>query len=137
MGAADAPGSMFEEWHATAAGGTERRVTVPGRPEALAGAETVTYATSFEDPREADDDVAVLSLRGLYAGAEVSLTGDRLAVLDRERLRGRRDHHGFARLRLDTVLQRGPYGICEPLDAESVAIADLESPVPMRREIER
>jgi hypothetical protein len=70
---------MFEEWHATAAGGTERRVTVPGRPDSLAGAETVTYATSFEDPRGADDDVAVLSLRGLYAGAEVSLTGDRLA----------------------------------------------------------
>lgn len=72
---------MFQEWRATAVGeggSAEREVSVPGKPEAFAGEEGVTYVTNFDDPREPSDDVAVLSLRGLYAHAEVDVTGERL-----------------------------------------------------------
>jgi len=70
---------MFEEWHARPIpGGPERAVTVPGKPAALAGADGVTYRTSFTDPREPDEDVAVVVLCGLYAGAEIEVSADRL-----------------------------------------------------------
>lgn len=70
---------MFEEWRATAVGGSdERSVTVPGKPEAFADADGVTYVTTFEDPRDESDDAAVVELRGLYAHAEVDVTGERL-----------------------------------------------------------
>ena len=81
MGAACASDYMFKEWRATAVGEgetAEREVTVPGKPGEFADADGVTYVTAFDDPREASDDVAVLSLRGLYAHAEVDVTGERL-----------------------------------------------------------
>ncbi|MEF8870405.1 MAG: hydrolase [Haloarculaceae archaeon] len=70
---------MFEEWRATAVGGSdERSVSVPGKPAAFAGADGVTYVTRFDDPRGPSDDAAVVELRGLYAHAEVDVTGERL-----------------------------------------------------------
>jgi len=71
---------MFDEWRAAAADGgpADEPVTVPGRPEALAGAEGVTYETTFPDPRDPGDDVAVVALRGLYASAEIDVSCDRL-----------------------------------------------------------
>jgi hypothetical protein len=70
---------MFDEWRATTPGegSTEQSVTVPGRPESFAGAEAVEYTTSFPDPRDSDDEIAVLELRGLYGHAEVELSADR------------------------------------------------------------
>ena len=79
MGSGDAPLCMFEEWRATAVGGSdERSVSVPGTPEAFAEADGVTYVTTFDDPRGPSDDAAVVELRGLYAHAEVDVTGQRL-----------------------------------------------------------
>lgn len=72
---------MFEEWRATAieeGASDERQVTVPGRPEAFADSDGVTYRTTFSDPRESDDDVAVLEFHGLYAHTEIEVTGRRL-----------------------------------------------------------
>lgn len=70
---------MFEEWRATAVGGSDdRSVTVPGKPDAFADADGVTYVTTFDDPRGPSDDAAVIELRGLYAHAEVDVTGQRL-----------------------------------------------------------
>lgn len=72
---------MFEEWEATALDGESaggHTVTVPGKPAALSGSEAVTYKTRFPDPRGADEDVALLELRGLYAESEISVTGTRL-----------------------------------------------------------
>jgi hypothetical protein len=70
---------MFEEWRATAVGGSDARVvSVPGKPEAFADADGVTYVTTFDDPRGPSDDAAVIELRGLYAHAEVDVTGQRL-----------------------------------------------------------
>lgn len=72
---------MFEEWRATAVEGGpsgEHPVSVPGVTETLAGSDAVTYRAAFPDPRDADDDVALLELRGLYAGGEVDVTGERL-----------------------------------------------------------
>ncbi len=70
---------MFEEWRATAVGGSdERSVSVPGKPDVFAGADGVTYVTRFDDPRGPSDDAAVVELRGLYAHAEVDVTGERL-----------------------------------------------------------
>lgn len=70
---------MFEEWRATAVGGTdEQSVSVPGKPEAFAGADGVTYVTRFDDPRSPSDAAAVVELRGLYAHAKVDVTGERL-----------------------------------------------------------
>jgi hypothetical protein len=70
---------MFDEWRASAVGegaSAEEAVTVPGRPAAFAGADAVTYRTTVADPRDPGDDVAALTLRGLYAHAEVALPGD-------------------------------------------------------------
>lgn len=81
MPTADGLSNMFEEWQASALEGgsaAEHTVTVPGKPEELAGSETVTYKTRFSDPREPADDVAVLELRGLYAHTELEVTGTRL-----------------------------------------------------------
>ena len=72
---------MFEEWRATPVEAGEsagQTVPVPGRPSSLAGHDAITYKSSFSDPRDAADDVAVLELRGVYAHAEIELTGDRL-----------------------------------------------------------
>jgi beta-mannosidase len=72
---------MFAEWRATAVdegGSAEQTVTVPGRPDDFAGADGVSYVTTFEDPRSGDDDVAVIELCGLYAHADVDVPGDRL-----------------------------------------------------------
>ncbi|PSP27352.1 hypothetical protein BRC65_06160 [Halobacteriales archaeon QH_2_65_14] len=72
-------GHMFEEWQATATGSEKTEpVSVPGTPAGLAGSEAVRYKTRFPDPRDGDDDVAVLELRGLYAHAELEVTGDRV-----------------------------------------------------------
>jgi len=72
---------MFDEWRATAperdAEATEV-VTVPGRPAAMAGADVVDYGTTVEDPRTAEEEVAVLELHGLYASASVEVPGERL-----------------------------------------------------------
>lgn len=67
----------MQEWRATAADGRETRLSLPGVPSSLAGAETVEYRTTLPDPRNPDDDVAVLTLRGLYAHA-VAEVPDRL-----------------------------------------------------------
>ncbi|MFC7073743.1 hydrolase [Halovenus rubra] len=72
---------MVEEWQASAIGGgssEEYPVTVPGKPEVLTGHDAVKYTTRFPDPRGPDDDVAVLELRGLYAHAEIEVTGVRV-----------------------------------------------------------
>ena len=81
MPAADGGSNMFDEWRAEAlAAGTagSEPVQVPGKPAALAGADGVRYTASFADPRDPNDEVAVLELRGLYAHAEVEVTGDRI-----------------------------------------------------------
>ena len=72
---------MFEEWRATAVEegtSTAETVSVPGRPAQFAGQSGVRYTTRFEDPRDPDDDVAVLRLHGLYAHSEIEVTGNRL-----------------------------------------------------------
>jgi len=76
MPAAVTPGNM--EWHAAPVGdsGAEQPVDVPGRPAALAGEEAVRYTATAEVP--ADAEAATLVLDGVYAHAEVEVTGDRL-----------------------------------------------------------
>lgn len=72
---------MFAEWRARESGAdesTERRVSVPGKPEAFTGSAGVTYRTTFSDPRDSSDQVAVLELRGLYAHASIEASGTRL-----------------------------------------------------------
>jgi hypothetical protein len=70
---------MFDEWRATAAGGdTAQSVTVPGKPTTFAGADAVEYTSSIPDPRDADDEIAILELRGLYADTAVELGADRV-----------------------------------------------------------
>ena len=81
MPSADAERYMLEEWQASALDGEspgEETVTVPGKPDGLAGCEAVKYKTQFDDPRDPDDDVALLELRGLYAHSEIAVTGTRL-----------------------------------------------------------
>jgi hypothetical protein len=72
---------MFEEWRATertegTSAGTA--VSIPGKPADFAGSDAVRYKTTFEDPREPGDDVAVLELRGLYAHSDIEVTGTRV-----------------------------------------------------------
>ena len=57
-------------------------VELPGRPAAFAGEDRVAYRTEFEDPRDPEDDLALLELRGLYANAEVWLNDDLVAERD-------------------------------------------------------
>lgn len=81
MTAADAHGNMLDEWQASDPADEttgEQSVTVPGRPEAFAGADELKYTSSFADPRDPADDIAVLELRGLYAHSEVRVSGNRL-----------------------------------------------------------
>lgn len=71
----------MDEWVATPvgdAGANETQVEVPGCPGELAGETTLKYKTRFEDPREPEDDIAILELHGLYAHATVEVTGERL-----------------------------------------------------------
>ena len=74
MMAADARPSM-QEWRATAEDGRETELSMPGVPSSFAGAETVEYRTALSDPRSPGDDIAILTLRGLYAHAEVDVPG--------------------------------------------------------------
>lgn len=59
-----------------------RPVEVPGRPDALAGADAVAYRTTFSDPREGDETRATLVLEGLYARARVWHDGELLGEHD-------------------------------------------------------
>jgi hypothetical protein len=78
MPAAAAGGDM-NEWRASPVGGDDdQQVTVPGRPAEFAGADAVRYTTTLADPRDPEDDVAVLTLRGVYAHAELELTSPRV-----------------------------------------------------------
>ena len=74
--AAVTPGNM--EWHAAPVGdsGAEQPVDVPGRPTAFAGEGAVRYTAAVDPP--ADAEAATLVLDGVYAHAEVEVTGDRL-----------------------------------------------------------
>ena len=72
---------MLDEWQATTLEEGEsvsKTVSLPGRPVSVAGADGVRYTTSFTDPRDPSDDVAVLDLRGLFAHSEVEVSGTRL-----------------------------------------------------------
>ncbi|QPV63765.1 hydrolase [Halosimplex litoreum] len=57
-------------------------VEVPGRPAAFAGEDRVAYRTVFDDPRDPDDDLGLLELRGCYAAAEVWLNDELVAEPD-------------------------------------------------------
>ena len=68
---------MLDEWRAgtVGSGGSEEPVAVPGKPASFAGEQRVQYRTSVADPRDPEDDVATLVLRGCFAETEVELTG--------------------------------------------------------------
>ncbi len=57
-------------------------VTVPGRPEAFAGADAVAYRARFADPRSDDARRAVLDLEGAYAHTRVWVDGEYLGRHD-------------------------------------------------------
>jgi len=63
----------MREWRATADDGRQAELSLPGVASSLAGSELVEYRTVLSDPRDPADDVAVLTLRGLYARAEVEI----------------------------------------------------------------
>jgi hypothetical protein len=65
----------MQEWQATADDGRQAELSLPGVPPLFAGSETVEYRTVLSDPRDPADDVAVLTLSGLYARAEVTVEG--------------------------------------------------------------
>ena len=65
----------MKSWRATAGDGRECELERPGVPSSLAGAESVEYRTTLPDPRDPADDIAVLTLRGLYAHMTVDLPG--------------------------------------------------------------
>ena len=65
----------MQNWQATAADGRETELSLPGVPSLFAGSQTVEYRTTLPDPRDPGEDVAVLTLRGLYAHAEVAVEG--------------------------------------------------------------
>ena len=65
----------MREWQATADDGRETELSLPGVPSLFAGSKTVEYRTILPDPRDPADDVAVLTLCGLYAHAEVDIEG--------------------------------------------------------------
>jgi hypothetical protein len=58
------------EWH---------DVEVPGRPGRFAGEERVAYRATFPDPRDPDEAVACLRMRGLYDGGGVWLNDELVA----------------------------------------------------------
>lgn len=81
MPTADARRYMFAEWRATPieeGASAEETVSIPGTAAAFPDADGVIYKTTFDDPRETDDEVAVLELDGLYAHSEVEVTGSLL-----------------------------------------------------------
>ena len=57
-------------------------VSVPGRPTQFAGADAVAYRAEFEDPRDPDEEHALLVLHGTYAHARVWFNGEELASHD-------------------------------------------------------
>ena len=65
----------MQTWQATAADGRETELSLPGTPSLFAGSTTVEYRTTLPEPRDPGEDVAVLTLRGLYARAEVEVEG--------------------------------------------------------------
>ena len=65
----------MQEWQATADDGRETELSLPGTPSLFAGSETVEYRTALPDPRDPGDDIAVLTLRGLYAHGTVDVPG--------------------------------------------------------------
>lgn len=67
----------MQEWRATADDGQQAELSLPGVAPSLAGSETVEYRTVLSDPRDPADDIAVLTLSGLYVRAEVDV-GERL-----------------------------------------------------------
>jgi hypothetical protein len=81
---------MLTEWRGAAVdpGGGKptstawEAVAVPGRPDAFAGADCVAYRTTFPDPRDPDDAMATVELRGCYAHARVWLNDDLVAESD-------------------------------------------------------
>jgi|GEM_PF-319905 len=81
---------MPREWSGAAvdpgggkpAPGEWQSVEVPGRPAAFAGEDRVAYRTVFDDPRDPDEDLGLLELRGLYANAEVWLNDELVAESD-------------------------------------------------------
>jgi hypothetical protein len=89
MPAADARGGMLE-WSAAVVeqGGGKPApnewddADLPGRPSVFAGANHVAYRTAFADPRDPDEGMACLELRGLYDGGDVWLNDDRVAETD-------------------------------------------------------
>ena len=54
-------------------------VDVPGRPAEFAGEDRVAYRTVFDEPRDPEDALALLELRGCYAAAEVWLNDELVA----------------------------------------------------------
>lgn len=78
MTAGDGGRNMFSEWLARPTdvpAGKAKPVSVPGKPSEFAGEESVTYQTTFADPRDDASEAAVLELRGLYAHAEIEVAG--------------------------------------------------------------
>ena len=57
-------------------------VTVPGRPTQFEGADAVAYETTFDDPRDPDEEHVRLVLQGTYAHARVWCNGDQIATHD-------------------------------------------------------
>ena len=56
-----------------------QNVDVPGRPTEFAGEDRVAYRALFDDPRDPEDALAQLELRGCYAAAEVWLNDELVA----------------------------------------------------------
>jgi hypothetical protein len=65
----------MQNWQATASDGRETELSLPGVPSSFAGSETVEYRTTLPEPRGPGEDVAVLTLGGLYAHAEIDVDG--------------------------------------------------------------
>jgi hypothetical protein len=59
--------------------GAWEAVDLPGRPAAFAGEDRVAYRTTFDDPRDPDEAMACLRLRGLYDGGRVWLDDELVA----------------------------------------------------------
>jgi len=57
-------------------------VTLPGRPSTLAGAEHAAYRTTFPDPRDADVERGLVTVRGVWATATVWCNGQHVASGD-------------------------------------------------------
>jgi beta-mannosidase len=81
---------MLTDWSAGAVatpGGkpepaTWEPVEVPGRPASFAGEDVIAYRTTFPDPRDGDEALALLTLRGTYAHARVWLNDELVTKQD-------------------------------------------------------